>query len=171
MINAAEKGADLTLSGTTTNVRTQSNRHRHLWRKNYTASVASDGSWTAIRARRRSGVITEAAPPHRPASAISAAIAPRRCTNYSIDSSAPTIIINTVASDNIVNASEADAGVTVSGSTTAEAGQIVTVTLNSPTDADLPEQRCRRTAAGASIFRRRILSIDRWRPHPDRHGQ
>ncbi|ENF4334593.1 hypothetical protein ABRB06_004681, partial [Escherichia coli] len=53
--------------------------------------------------------------------------------NYSIDSSAPTIIINTVASDNIVNASEADAGVTVSGSTTAEAGQIVTVTLNSPT--------------------------------------
>ncbi|NAI60671.1 Ig-like domain-containing protein, partial [Escherichia coli] len=35
--------------------------------------------------------------------------------------------------DNIVNASEADAGVTVSGSTTAEAGQIVTVTLNSPT--------------------------------------
>ncbi|MFA9329979.1 Ig-like domain-containing protein, partial [Escherichia coli] len=53
--------------------------------------------------------------------------------NYSVDSSAPTIIINTVASDNIVNASEADAGVTVSGSTTAEAGQIVTVTLNSPT--------------------------------------
>ncbi|MTU07673.1 Ig-like domain-containing protein, partial [Parasutterella excrementihominis] len=45
-------------------------------------------------------------------------------------SAAPTVTINTIASDNIINASEAAAGVTVSGTSTAETGQTLTVTLN-----------------------------------------
>ncbi|HAM3378522.1 TPA: Ig-like domain-containing protein, partial [Escherichia coli] len=49
---------------------------------------------------------------------------------YSVDSAAPTVTINTIASDNIINASEAAAGVTVSGTSTAEIGQTLTVTLN-----------------------------------------
>lgn len=49
---------------------------------------------------------------------------------YSVDSAAPTVTINTIASDNIINASEAAAGVTVSGTSTAETGQTLTVTLN-----------------------------------------
>lgn len=52
---------------------------------------------------------------------------------YSVDSAAPTVTINTIASDNIINASEAAAGVTVSGTSTAEAGQTLTVTLNGTT--------------------------------------
>ena len=39
------------------------------------------------------------------------------------------VTIDTVAGDNVINGSEASAGVTVSGTTTAEAGQTVTVTL------------------------------------------
>ncbi|WP_433960142.1 Ig-like domain-containing protein, partial [Escherichia coli] len=133
VINAAEKGADLTLSGTTTNVEPGQTVTVTFGGKNYTASVASDGSWTATVPAADLASLPEGS-----ASALASVSningnSASAVHNYSVDSSAPTIIINTVASDNIVNASEADAGVTVSGSTTAEAGQIVTVTLNSPT--------------------------------------
>ncbi|HFU5314489.1 TPA: Ig-like domain-containing protein [Escherichia coli] len=133
VINAAEKGADLTLSGTTTNVEPGQTVTVTFGGKNYTASVASDGSWTAtVPAADLASLPEGSASAQASVSNINGNSA-SAVHNYSIDSSAPTIIINTVASDNIVNASEADAGVTVSGSTTAEAGQIVTVTLNSPT--------------------------------------
>ncbi|EPF3748567.1 BapA-related adhesin SiiEA [Escherichia coli] len=133
VINAAEKGADLTLSGTTTNVEPGQTVTVTFGGKNYTASVASDGSWTATVPAADLASLPEGS-----ASALASVSningnSASAVHNYSVDSSAPTIIINTVASDNIVNASEADAGVTVSGSTTAEAGQIVTITLNSPT--------------------------------------
>ncbi|EPB8683340.1 Ig-like domain-containing protein [Escherichia coli] len=133
VINAAEKGADLTLSGTTTNVEPGQTVTVTFGGKNYTASVASDGSWTAtVPAADLASLPEGSASAQASVSNINGNSA-SAVHNYSVDSSAPTIIINTVASDNIVNASEADAGVTVSGSTTAEAGQIVTVTLNSPT--------------------------------------
>lgn len=48
---------------------------------------------------------------------------------YSVDATAPTVTIDTVAGDNVINSSEAGTGVTISGSTTAEVGQTVTVTL------------------------------------------
>lgn len=41
--------------------------------------------------------------------------------------------INTIASDDILNVSEAGAGITISGTTTAQAGQTLTVTLNNNT--------------------------------------
>ncbi|MBA8252444.1 Ig-like domain-containing protein [Escherichia coli] len=133
VINAAEKGADLTLSATTTNVEAGQTVTVTFGGKNYTASVASDGSWTAtVPAADLASLPEGSASAQASVSNINGNSA-SAVHNYSVDSSAPTIIINTVASDNIVNASEADAGVTVSGSTTAEAGQIVTVTLNSPT--------------------------------------
>ncbi|MED5636168.1 Ig-like domain-containing protein, partial [Enterobacter hormaechei] len=48
---------------------------------------------------------------------------------YSVDATAPTVTIDTVAGDNVINGSEAAAGVAISGTTTAEVGQTVTVTL------------------------------------------
>ncbi|EGE0248297.1 adhesin [Escherichia coli] len=133
VINAAEKGADLTLSGTTTNVEAGQTVTVTFGGKNYTASVASDGSWTATVPAADLASLTDGAATAQASVSNVNGNSASAVHNYSVDSSAPTIIINTVASDNIVNGSEADAGVTVSGSTTAEAGQIVTVTLNSPT--------------------------------------
>ncbi|MEP0086368.1 MAG: Ig-like domain-containing protein [Maribacter dokdonensis] len=50
---------------------------------------------------------------------------------YSVDTAAPVITINTVAVDDIINATEDDSPVTISGTTTnVEDGQVVTVTLN-----------------------------------------
>ncbi|HHH6582867.1 TPA: Ig-like domain-containing protein [Escherichia coli] len=133
VINAAEKGADLTLSGTTTNVEPGQTVTVTFGGKNYTASVASDGSWSATVSAADLALLTDGSASAQASVSNINGNSASAVHNYSVDSSAPTIIINTVASDNIVNASEADAGVTVSGSTTAEAGQIVTITLNSPT--------------------------------------
>ncbi|EOT8912016.1 Ig-like domain-containing protein [Escherichia coli] len=133
VINAAEKGANLTLSGTTTNVEPGQTVTVTFGGKNYTASVASDGSWTATVPAADLAALPEGSASAQASVSNINGNSASAVHNYSVDSSAPTIIINTVASDNIVNASEADAGVTVSGTTTAEAGQIVTVTLNSPT--------------------------------------
>ncbi|QMP76288.1 Ig-like domain-containing protein [Escherichia coli] len=133
VINGAEKGADLTLSGTTTNVEAGQTVTVTFGGKNYTASVASDGSWSATVPAADLALLTDGSASAQASVSNINGNSASAVHNYSVDSSAPTIIINTVASDNIVNASEADAGVTVSGSTTAEAGQIVTVTLNSPT--------------------------------------
>lgn len=133
VINATEKGADLTLSGTTTNVEAGQTVTVTFGGKNYTATVASDGSWTATVPAADLAALPEGSASAQASVSNINGNSASAVHNYSVDSSAPTIIINTVASDNIVNASEADAGVTVSGSTTAEAGQIVTVTLNSPT--------------------------------------
>ncbi|WP_425341540.1 Ig-like domain-containing protein [Escherichia coli] len=49
---------------------------------------------------------------------------------YSVDATAPSVTINTIASDDILNAAEAGSALTISGTSTAEAGQTVTVTLN-----------------------------------------
>ncbi|EEZ2648718.1 Ig-like domain-containing protein [Escherichia coli] len=133
VINGAEKGADLTLSGTTTNVEAGQTVTVTFGGKNYTASVASDGSWSATVPAADLALLTDGSASAQASVSNINGNSASAVHNYSVDSSAPTIIINTVASDNIVNASEADAGVTVSGSTTAEAGQIVTITLNSPT--------------------------------------
>ena len=133
VINATEKGADLTLSGTTTNVESGQTVTVTFGGKNYTASVASDGSWAATVPAADLAALPEGSASAQASVSNINGNSASAVHNYSVDSSVPTIIINTVASDNIVNASEADAGVTVSGSTTAEAGQIVTITLNSPT--------------------------------------
>ncbi|MBW9971979.1 Ig-like domain-containing protein, partial [Escherichia coli] len=53
---------------------------------------------------------------------------------YSVDASAPTVTINTIAGDDIINAAEHGQALVISGSSTGgEAGDVVTVTLNSKT--------------------------------------
>lgn len=47
-----------------------------------------------------------------------------------VDTVAPAVTISTVADDNIINNAEQLAGQTISGTTTAEQGQTVTVSFN-----------------------------------------
>ncbi|MGS6414863.1 Ig-like domain-containing protein, partial [Enterobacter rongchengensis] len=49
---------------------------------------------------------------------------------YSVDATAPTVTISTIAGDDVLNAAEAKSDLTESGTSTAEAGQTVTVSLN-----------------------------------------
>ena len=47
-----------------------------------------------------------------------------------VDTASPVISVDTIAQDNIINAAEHNQPLTLTGKTDAEAGQIVTVTLN-----------------------------------------
>ncbi|WP_232081759.1 Ig-like domain-containing protein, partial [Citrobacter rodentium] len=49
--------------------------------------------------------------------------------DYSVDTGAPVITINTIAADDILNATEAQSDLVISGTTNAPAGQTVTVTI------------------------------------------
>ncbi|HDP6911148.1 BapA-related adhesin SiiEA [Escherichia coli] len=133
VINAAEKGADLTLSGNTSGVEVGQTVTVTFGGKTYNATVAGDGSWTTsvpaadLAALRDGDATVQASVSTINGNTASATHA------YSVDATAPTLAINTIATDDILNAAEAGNPLTISGSSTAEAGQTVTVTLNGVT--------------------------------------
>ncbi|HHZ8493235.1 TPA: Ig-like domain-containing protein [Enterobacter mori] len=130
VINAAEKGADLVLSGTTSNVEENQTVTITFGGKNYTATVDADGKWTAtVPAADLAGLKDGDASVQVSVTNVNgnSASAGRE---YSVDATAPSVTINTLATDDILNAAEAQSDLTVSGTSTAEAGQTVTVSLN-----------------------------------------
>ncbi len=130
VINAAEKGADLVLSGTTSNVEANQTVTITFGGKSYTATVDADGKWTAtVPSADLAGLKDGDASVQVSVTNVNgnSASAGRE---YSVDATAPSVTINTLATDDILNAAEAQSDLTVSGTTTAEAGQTVTVSLN-----------------------------------------
>jgi len=130
VINAAEKGVDLVLSGTTTNVEENHTVNITFGGKSYTATVDADGKWTAtvpsadLTSLKDGDASVQVSVTNTNGNSASAG------REYSVDATAPSVTINTIASDDILNATEAQADLTVSGTSTAEAGQTVTVSLN-----------------------------------------
>ncbi|RMA89393.1 MULTISPECIES: Ig-like domain-containing protein [Enterobacter] len=129
VINAAEKGADLVLSGSTSNVEENQTVTITFGGKTYTAKVDADGNWTAtvpsadLAGLKDGDASVQVSVTNAHGNSASAG------REYSVDATAPAVSIDTVAGDNVINGSEAAAGVAISGTTTAEAGQTVTVTL------------------------------------------
>ncbi|HCD1580177.1 TPA: Ig-like domain-containing protein [Enterobacter hormaechei] len=129
VINAAEKGADLVLSGSTSNVEENQTVTITFGGKTYTVKVDADGNWTAtVPSSDLAGLKDGDASVQVSVTNVNgnSAYAGRE---YSVDATAPTVTIDTVAGDNVINGSEAAAGVAISGTTTAEVGQTVTVNL------------------------------------------
>ncbi|WP_440271468.1 beta strand repeat-containing protein [Enterobacter ludwigii] len=130
VINAAEKGADLVLSGTTSNVEENQTVSILFGGKTYTASVDADGKWTAtvpsadLAGLKEGDASVQVSVTNVNGNSASAG------REYSVDTTAPSVTINTLAADDILNATEVKADLTVSGTSTAEAGQTVTVSLN-----------------------------------------
>ena len=129
VINAAEKGVDLVLSGSTSNVEENQTVTVTFGGKTYTAKVDADGNWTAtvpsadLAGLKDGDASVQVSVTNAHGNSASAG------REYSVDATAPTVTIDTVAGDNVINGSEAAAGVAISGTTTAEVGQTVTVTL------------------------------------------
>ncbi|HAL0453733.1 TPA: Ig-like domain-containing protein, partial [Escherichia coli] len=133
VINAAEKGTDLTLSGSTSGIESGQTVTVTFGGKTYTASVAANGSWSVNVPAADLATLPDGAA-NVQASVSSASGNSASATHaYSVDASAPTLTINTIASDDILNATEAGSPLTISGTSTAETGQTVTVTLNGAT--------------------------------------
>ena len=133
VINAAEKGADLVLSGSTTNVEANQTVNITFGGKSYTAQVDADGKWTVtvpsadLNGLKEGDASVQVSVTNVNGNSASAG------REYSVDSTAPTVTIDTVAGDNVINGSEAAAGIVISGTTTAEVGQTVTVMLGGTT--------------------------------------
>ncbi|WP_407027293.1 Ig-like domain-containing protein [Enterobacter hormaechei] len=129
VINAAEKGADLVLSGSTSNVEENQTVTITFGGRSYTAKVDADGNWTAsvpssdLAGLKDGDASVQVSITNAHGNSASAG------REYSVDATAPTVTIDTVAGDNVINGSEAAAGVAISGTTTAEVGQTVTVTF------------------------------------------
>ncbi|HED3939463.1 TPA: Ig-like domain-containing protein, partial [Enterobacter hormaechei subsp. oharae] len=130
VINAAEKGADLVLSGATTNVEAGQTVTLSLNGRIYTTTVDDSGNWTyTVPSADLAGLKDGDASVQVSVTNVNgnSASAGRE---YSVDATAPSVTINTIATDDILNASEAQSDLAISGTSTAEAGQTVTVSLN-----------------------------------------
>nr|WP_235922361.1 Ig-like domain-containing protein [Citrobacter telavivensis] len=130
VINAAEQGADLVLSGTTTNVEAGQLVTVTLNGQTYTAQVQANGEWTLTVPSADLSGLTDGSARVEVSVSNAAGNSASATRDYSVDTTAPVITISTLAADDILNATEAQADLVITGTTTAPAGQTVTVTIN-----------------------------------------
>ncbi|WP_044860186.1 Ig-like domain-containing protein, partial [Enterobacter ludwigii] len=134
VINAAEAGTSLVINGSSAQFASGTQVTVTLNGKSYTATIQSDGSWTTTVPAADVGALTDGG--HYPVSVAaqdSAGNSASATHGISVDTTAPVIGVNTLSGDDVLNAAEAQQPLTVHGSTSAEAGQTVTVTLGGKT--------------------------------------
>ncbi|WP_411704107.1 Ig-like domain-containing protein, partial [Edaphovirga cremea] len=130
VLNAAEKGQDLVLSGSTQNVEAGQTVKVSFGGHTYDATVDASGNWTVTVPAADMATVNDGDTHVRVSVVNQAGNSASAAQNVHVDLTAPTLIIDPIAGDNIINAAEAGAAVTVSGSSNAEAGQNVTVNVN-----------------------------------------
>lgn len=134
VLNAAEAGSDLTISGTTGNVGDNQQVSVTLNGQTYT-DLVSGGTWSVtvpsahLLALSDGGDFTIAAD----VSDADGLTAPQATTQLAKDVSAPTVTIDSFSDGAVMNAAERGTDLTISGSTTAEDDQTVTVVMNGQT--------------------------------------
>ncbi len=130
VLNALEKGQALTLSGETSNVEEGQTVTITLNGYNYTTTVQSNGSWSVDVAADSVKALKEG--DNTVYVSVDSVNGNNASTSheFSVDSIAPALTINTIATDDILNAAEQGAALAISGTCDAEKGQIVTVSLN-----------------------------------------
>ena len=133
IINAAEKAADLTLSGTTLNVEAGQKVTVIFAGHSYTAQVETDGSWSVTVPAADMAALKEGDATVSVSVSNAAGNGATAANTALVDATAPTLTINTIAGNNVLNGAEAGADVAIGGTSTAEAGQQVTLTLNGQT--------------------------------------
>ncbi|NUU67306.1 Ig-like domain-containing protein, partial [Enterobacteriaceae bacterium BIT-l23] len=129
VLNAVERGEALTLSGTTSNVEADRTVTITFGGKTYTAKVADGGAWSLEIAAADLAKLPEGTASVQVSVTNNAGNGASAGHEYRVDTQLPGLTIDTIAGDNLINASEAGAGVTVKGTSDAEAGQTVTLTL------------------------------------------
>ncbi len=133
-LNAVEAGSDLTITGTTGNVTDGQQVTVTLDGQTYTGSVLG-GSWSVTVPSADLGSLTDGGDFTITADVMDTdgLAAPQASVGLSKDVSAPTLSIDSFSDGAIMSAAERGTDLTISGTTTAEDGQTVTVTLNGQT--------------------------------------
>lgn len=131
ILNAIEAGSDLTVSGTTGNVTDGRQVTVTSDGQTYTASVSS-GSWSVTIPSADLAALADGGDFNVTADVtdVDGLAAPQASTDLSKDVSAPTLSIDSFSDGAVLNAVERGTDLTITGSTTAEDDQTVTVSLN-----------------------------------------
>ncbi|KFC04145.1 hypothetical protein GTGU_03271, partial [Trabulsiella guamensis ATCC 49490] len=133
IINAAETGVDLVLSGSTVNVEAGQMVTIIFNGQTVTAVVDSNGDWSYTIPSTDLANLNAGSARVQVSVSNASGNSAAADHSYSVDTDAPVITINTMAADDILNAAEAQTDLVITGTSTAEAGQIVTITLNGNT--------------------------------------
>ncbi|PLR40841.1 hypothetical protein CYR55_06070 [Chimaeribacter californicus] len=131
LINGAEAGGAITLTGHTDGVQHGATVQLTLNNKHYTATVGEDGNWSATLPAADVAALEEG-------SATLTACVKSACgqmlyakTVLTVDTTAPELAFNPVTGDNLISVQEAQAGFALTGSAgIAAAGLLVLVVLN-----------------------------------------
>lgn len=130
IINASEQAAGFTLSGTSSHLAQGTELTVTLNGKTYTTSVGANGAWSVQVPTADAQALGEG----NQAVLVSGKDATGNTVTgaqlLAVDTQPPTLAINTIAQDNIVSAAEHNAALVLSGTSNAEAGQTVTLTVN-----------------------------------------
>ncbi|MDX1742499.1 MAG: Ig-like domain-containing protein [Ruegeria sp.] len=134
VLNAVEVGSDMTISGTTDKVGDGQQVTVTLNGQTYTGSVTSD-SWSVIVPAADLGALSDGGSFSITADVSDAdgLAAPQASVPFSKDATAPALSIDSFSGGAILNATEQGTDLTITGSTTAENGQTVTVSVNGGT--------------------------------------
>ena len=133
-LNTVEAGSDLTVSGTTGNVTDGQQVTVTLDGQTYTASVLG-GGWSVTIPTADLVALSDGGDFSITADVTDAdgLVAPQASVGLSKDVSAPSLSIDSFSDGAVMNAAERGTDLTVTGSTSAEDGQTVTVDLNGQT--------------------------------------
>lgn len=130
VLNASEQSAGFTLSGASKNLAQGTALTVTLNGKTYTTEVGADGTWSVNVPAADAQASGDGTWTVNVSGKDAAGNTVSGSQTIGVDSVAPTLSVDTLAQDNIINAAEHSQPLTLTGKTTAEAGQIVTVTLN-----------------------------------------
>ncbi|WP_411705273.1 Ig-like domain-containing protein, partial [Edaphovirga cremea] len=130
VINALEKGSDLLLSGSSQNVEAGQTVNVQFAGHGYTATVQANGSWSVTVPSADLRTLTDGDVQVQVSVVNAAGNGASAAQGVHVDLSAPALTIDNITSDNVLNAAEVGGDLLLSGTSTAQAGQIVTVMLN-----------------------------------------
>ena len=130
IINASEQAAGFTLSGTSSHLAQGTELTVTLNGKTYTTSVGANGAWSVQVPAADAQALGEG----NQAVLVSGKDATGNTVTgaqlLTVDIQPPTLAINTIAQDNIISSAEHNVALVLSGTSNAEAGQTVTLTVN-----------------------------------------
>ncbi|MEY8772585.1 Ig-like domain-containing protein [Erwinia sp. ACCC 02193] len=130
-VNFTESQSDQTLSGTTGATGAGQTVTVNIAGTDYTATVDNAGNWTLPVSAATLQALGEGVQGITVTATDAIGNTGTATTSVSVDLTAPTLTVNPVAGDNIINAAESVGPVTITGTASAsEAGQLVTVTFN-----------------------------------------
>jgi hypothetical protein len=131
LLNSSEAQATQALTGTVQNAEAGSSVLLTLNGVTYSGIVAADGSFSITVPASALQGLADGSYLSNVTVTNAAGLSGQAALTVTVDTTAPTVTVNAVAGDNLIDATEAAQPLVVSGSATAaDAGQTVTVTLN-----------------------------------------